>query len=73
MKFTIEPAEAGQRLDKVIAARLPEVSRAVVMKYLKEGAARCNGHKAKPGVRVAAGDEIALPGLEDALDRIRAG
>lgn len=73
LKFRIEAAEAGKRLDKVIAARLPDVSRAVVMKYLKEGAARCNGYKAKPGLRVTAGDDIELPGIDDAVGRIREG
>ena len=73
MKFTVLAPEAGERIDKVIAARLPEVSRAVVMKFLKEGGARCNGYRAKPGLRVSEDDSIELTGLEEAVERIRAG
>jgi len=73
MKLKIEPSEAGERLDKLLSARFGDVSRATIMKYLKEGAARLNGMKAKPGARVAAGDDLFLPGWEEAVARIRAG
>lgn len=73
MKIRVEAAEAHERLDKLLAARFGDVSRATIMKYLKEGAARLNGHRAKPGVRVAAGDSIELPDWEAAVERIRGG
>jgi len=71
MKLTVETG--GERLDRYLAEHLPGVSRAVVMKYLKEGHARVNGHRAKPGRFVEAGDEIELPGFEEAVARIRGG
>jgi len=49
------------------------VSRALVMKYLKEGHARVNGRRARPGLFVKDGDAIELPGFDEAAERIRAG
>jgi len=73
MKIRIADSEAGERLDKVLAARFDEVSRATVMKYMKEGAARHNGRRAKPGARVEPGDSVELPGWEEAVARIADG
>ena len=71
MKFTVE--EGGARLDRFLSARFPEVSRALIMKYLKEGHARLNGRRARPGLFVKTGDDVELPGWDDALERIRGG
>ena len=73
MKLTVELLSAGQRLDKFLAGHLHGVSRATIMKFLKEGGARINNGKARPGMRVATGDVIELDGWEAALERIRAG
>ena len=73
MKLTVEARSSGERLDKFLAGHLPGVSRAIVMKFLKEGGARVNGYRAKPGVRLEAGDSIELRGWDDALARIRSG
>jgi 23S rRNA pseudouridine1911/1915/1917 synthase len=43
------------------------------MKYLKEGRARINGRRARPGLYVNDGDNIDLPDWEDAIERIRGG
>ncbi len=64
---------AGGRLDRFLAAALPDVSRAAVMKYLKEGNALLNGRRARGGLFVREGDEIDLPDLDAALDRIGRG
>jgi 23S rRNA pseudouridine1911/1915/1917 synthase len=71
MMLTVE--DGGGRLDRYLVARLDGVSRAVVMKYLKEGHARVNGRRARPGLFVKEGDAIELPGFDEAVDRIRAG
>ena len=73
MKLTVEARSSGERLDKFLAGHLPGVSRATVMKFLKEGGARVNGYRAKPGVRLEAGDSIELHDWDDALARIRSG
>jgi len=71
MRLTVEGP--GLRLDKYLTGRFPKLSRALVMKYLKEGRARLNGRRARPGLHVAAGDELELPDWEEAVVRIRAG
>jgi len=73
MKLTVEARSSGERLDKFLAGHLPGVSRAVVMKFLKEGGARVNGYRAKAGVRLETGDDIELRDWDEALERIRAG
>ncbi|HEX5135613.1 MAG TPA: RluA family pseudouridine synthase [Planctomycetota bacterium] len=64
---------SGGRLDRYLVERLEGVSRAIVMKYLKEGRARVNGRRARPGLFVKEGDAIDLPGFDEAAERIRAG
>ncbi len=71
MRLTVEGPDA--RLDKYLTGRFPKLSRALVMKYLKEGRARINGRRARPGLHVAAGDELDLPDWEEAVARIRTG
>ena len=69
----VENEGAGERLDRYLVIRFPQVSRAIVMKYLKEGHARINGRRARPGLFVKVGDEIDLPDWDKALQRIRKG
>lgn len=71
MNLTVEGG--GGRLDRYLVAHLGDVSRATVMKYLKEGRARVNGRRARPGLTVKDGDSIDLPGFDDAVARIRGG
>ncbi|MDH3592078.1 MAG: RluA family pseudouridine synthase [Planctomycetota bacterium] len=73
MRVTVEDKSGGSRLDRYLVLRFPGASRATIMKYLKEGRARLNGRRARPGLHVAAGDDLELPDFEDALDRIRSG
>ncbi len=73
MKLVVDGGGAGGRLDRYLAAALPDVSRAAVMKYLKEGKALLNGRRARGGLFVREGDEIELPDLDAALDRIGRG
>jgi len=70
MRIVVE--SGGERLDRFLAAHL-DVSRALVMKYLKEGRARLNGRRARPGLFVRDGDTVVLPGWESAAKRIRRG
>jgi 23S rRNA pseudouridine1911/1915/1917 synthase len=58
--FTVEPGEAGQRLDRAIVAALPALSRAYVQALIERGAATVNGAPAKPGYKLRAGDLIAV-------------
>lgn len=73
MKITVDASGAGARLDVYLARHLPGVTRALVMKYLKEGRARIGGKRARPGLALREGDEVDLPELEESLARIRGG
>jgi len=71
MRLVVEGG--GERLDRYLAARFPKLSRVTVMRYLKEGHARVNHTRARPGTRVETGDEISLPDFQSAVDRIQQG
>jgi len=50
--------KGGERLDKVIPARVPDISRAVAQRLIKTGEITVNGRPSKPSYRVQAGDEV---------------
>jgi 23S rRNA pseudouridine1911/1915/1917 synthase len=58
--FVVVPEDAGQRLDRYLAAQLPGVSRARVQELMAEGLVRAGGKAAKPAHRVAAGEPIEV-------------
>jgi len=53
-------AEAGQRIDKYIAAEVPDLSRSLIQRLIKEGLVTVNGAMTKASYRVKAGDEISI-------------
>lgn len=61
--ITIEQAADGQRLDRALAAALPDRSRSEIGRWIKEGRVRVGGAPAKASLKPAAGDtvEIDLP------------
>ena len=73
MKLTVGSDGAGLRLDRFLAEVFPKVSRATVMKYLREGRARLNGARARAGLSVQEGDDVDLPDWDKALKRIKRG
>lgn len=58
VSLTIE--RGGERLDKVIPAHVPDLSRAVVQRLVKTGEVTINGQPSKPSYRVQVGDEIVV-------------
>ena len=52
--------EGGQRLDRVVAARLPGMSRAQVQRLIKSGDVTVNGQPSKAAYRAAPGDQIRV-------------
>jgi len=59
-QFRVEAGEAGMRLDRLLAARLPELSRARLQQLIAEGAVRVGGAAAKASLRPRAGAEIEV-------------
>lgn len=57
--FTVEPGEAGTRLDAYLAERLSGASRAQVQRAIESGEITVNDRATKSGYKVRAGDAIA--------------
>jgi 23S rRNA pseudouridine1911/1915/1917 synthase len=60
VQFRVEAGEVGMRLDRLLAARLPELSRARLQQLIAEGAVRVEGAAAKASLRPRAGAEIEV-------------
>ncbi len=59
-QLVVEPEEAGSRLDRFLAARLPDLSRSAVQRLIAQGFVRVSAGAAKPSLSVAAGLEVDL-------------
>lgn len=58
--------EEGQRIDNFLARVLKDLPRSLVYRLLRTGQVRVNGRRAKPELRLTAGDRIRLPPLQRA-------
>ncbi len=59
-RFVVATKEAGLRLDRYLAARLPELSRTRIQELIAEGHVQAGGAAAKRAHRVAAGEAIEV-------------
>src|SRR4051812_8822194 len=60
-RITVDPERAGDRIDALIAATVPALSRAQVQRLIDGARVRVNGAAvAKPGQRVRAGDAVEV-------------
>ncbi len=59
-EFVVEPAEVGQRLDQVLAARFPEFSRAHLRRAIDAGAVAVDRQQTKASYRLRAGQQVVL-------------
>jgi 23S rRNA pseudouridine1911/1915/1917 synthase len=66
-------AQAGERLDRALQERLPDLSRAAVQRLIETGRVRVNGREARSGYRLRAGEvvEWELSPPEPPPDRLR--
>jgi 23S rRNA pseudouridine1911/1915/1917 synthase len=62
-RFVVEPAEVGVRLDKLLASKLPLLSRARLQALISEGHVTVSGKPAKAALRAVAGAvlEVTIP------------
>src|SRR5690606_41898186 len=62
--------EDGERLDRLIAARVAEISRSYAQSLVKAGHVYVNGEPARPARRIHEGDtiEILLPPVPEPAD-----
>ncbi len=59
-QFSVDVEHAGDRLDKVLAQWMPEVSRSRLKQWIEVGAVRVNGATVRPRHAVVAGDHVEL-------------
>ena len=57
----VEEDRDGQRIDNFLSGRLKGVPRSLIYRILRTGQVRINGRRAKPDVRLSAGDEVRIP------------
>jgi 23S rRNA pseudouridine1911/1915/1917 synthase len=60
----VEREDAGTRLDRWLAARLPELSRTRLQELIAEGRVRVNGAAAKASQRIEAGQRVEVDAVE---------
>jgi 23S rRNA pseudouridine1911/1915/1917 synthase len=67
MEFTIQ--QAGERLDKILVARLPDFSRAQIQEMISNGLVKVNGEAAKAGHKMKGGERVVveIPEAEEQL------
>ena len=56
----VDPSEAGQRLDALLAARLPDLSRSRLKSLIEDGNVLVKGRAAKASLRPKPGDEVTV-------------
>jgi 23S rRNA pseudouridine1911/1915/1917 synthase len=61
--FVVGPEHGGWRLDRVLAALLPSVSRSRLQAWIERGAAQVNGRAARTRERVYEGDRLRIERL----------
>lgn len=68
--LTLDPALAGQRLDRGLAGALPDRSRSEIQRWIKEGRVTVGGVPAKASLKLEGGDLVAidLPGAPQATE-----
>lgn len=56
----VQPTEVGQRLDRYLAALVPDVSRTTIQHMITEGGVLVNGRSSKAGYALREGDDIRV-------------
>jgi 23S rRNA pseudouridine1911/1915/1917 synthase len=63
-EIIVDASAAGERLDRFLRLRLPELSRAALAEFIGRGAVRVNGKRASKGSLLRAGDRIVIQEAE---------
>jgi 23S rRNA pseudouridine1911/1915/1917 synthase len=60
LTFEVSEAEAGERLDAFLAARIEGTSRMTIKRYVEDGDVLVGGRAAKPSYRLSAGEKLEV-------------
>ncbi len=58
---TVDVERAGQRIDNYLGSQLKGVPKSAIYRLLRTGQVRINGKRAKPEVKLQAGDAVRIP------------
>jgi 23S rRNA pseudouridine955/2504/2580 synthase len=67
----VSPEDDGQRLDRWLKKCVPEIPYGLAQKLIRKGAIKIDGKKGKGDSRLAAGQEVRIPPVEDRPDRAK--
>jgi 23S rRNA pseudouridine1911/1915/1917 synthase len=70
VQWIVETAEAGERLDRALAARL-DLPRNQIQKWIRDGLVLLNGRETKPSVELTANDRVDYEPPERRDDRVQ--
>lgn len=70
--IAVPHADDGQRLDRWLKKAVPDLPYGLAQKLIRKGAIRIDGKKAKGDERLAAGQQVRIPAVEDKQDVARA-
>jgi 23S rRNA pseudouridine1911/1915/1917 synthase len=59
-EFSVEPHHAGERLDKFLVGKLPQLSRAAIQRLIHDGNIRVNAALSKPNHQLRIGEHISV-------------
>ena len=67
LSFQVEPSEAGQRIDRYLSGKLPDLTRSYLQKLIGEGFVLQKGKPVKNGTKTLAGEqiEVTVPEAEE--------
>ena len=60
IEILVEPAQAGARLDSLLAAQLTDISRSMIQRLIEEEHVSCNGRAVSKSFRPKEGDKLQL-------------
>ncbi len=60
IEILVEPAQAGARLDSLLAAQLTDISRSMIQRLIEEEHVSCNGRTVSKSFRPKEGDKLQL-------------
>ena len=60
IEILVEPAQAGARLDSLLAAQLTDISRSMIQRLIEEEHVSCNGRTVSKSFRTKEGDKLQL-------------
>lgn len=69
IRFTVE--KSGERLDKLVSARMPDLSRSQIQTMIKDGLILVDGEHVKAGIKLRGGESVVITLPEPESDTVQ--